>query len=121
VERYQLVLREKKVEELQSIVEEYNSKMFSTTYNQDAANTSVFDATHRTNGEFEQTLIKGIGELFSKEDKKNIRVFKGLPSDPPITVWLREAEITAFINEWDDQQKIRYLSDRLRGEAAEWL
>ncbi len=34
---------------------------------------------------------------------------------------LREAKFTAFINDWDDVQKIRYLSDRLRGEAAEWL
>ncbi len=60
--------------------------MFNATYNQDTANTSVFDATHRTNAEFKTTLVKGLGELFSREDKKNIRVFKGLPSDPPITV-----------------------------------
>ena len=70
---------------------------------------------------FEKSLVKSLSELFSREDKQSIRVFKGRPSDPPITTWLKEAEITAYLNEWDDEQKVRYFSDRLKDEAAEWL
>ena len=81
-----------------------------------AANTLV-----NVTSKFEQSLVKGLSELFSREDKKNIRVFKGRHSDPPVTTWLKEAEITAYLNEWDDEQKVRYFSDRLKDEAAEWL
>ena len=77
------------------------------------ANVSVKD--------LETSLVKGLGELFTREDKKNIRVFRGKPSDPPITSWLKDAEVTAYLNEWDDEQKVRYFSDRLKDEAAEWL
>ena len=49
--------------------------------------------------ELESSLVKGLGELFTREDKKNIRVFRGKPSDPPITTWLKEAEIN---NLFDD-------------------
>ena len=71
--------------------------------------------------ELETSLVKGLGELFTREDKKNIRVFRGKPSDPPITSWLKDAEVTAYLNGWDDEQKVRYFSDRLKDEAAEWL
>ena len=71
--------------------------------------------------DLETSLVKGLGELFTREDKKNSRVFRGKPSDPPITTWLKEAEITAYLNEWDDEQKFRYFSDRLKDEAAEWF
>ena len=71
--------------------------------------------------DLETSLVKGLGELFTREDKKNIRVFRGKPSDPPITSWLKDAEITAYLNGWDDEQKVRYFSDRLKDEAAEWL
>ena len=78
-----------------------------------AANTSLRD--------LETSIVKGLGEMFTREDKRNIRVYKGKSSDPPITTWLKEAEITAALNNWDDQQKIRFFSDRLKDEAAEWL
>ena len=81
-----------------------------------AANTLV-----NVTSKFEKSLVKSLSELFSREDKQSIRVFKGRPSDPPITTWLKEAEITAYLNEWDDEQKVRYFSDRLKDEAAEWL
>ena len=71
--------------------------------------------------ELETSLVKGLGELFTREDKKNIRVFRGKQSDPPITSWLKDAEVTAYLNGWDDEQKVRYFSDRLKDEAAEWL
>jgi hypothetical protein len=38
-----------------------------------------------------------------------------------VTSWLREAETLAILNKWDEEEKIRYFSQRLRGEAAEWL
>ncbi|KZS00072.1 Uncharacterized protein APZ42_003786, partial [Daphnia magna] len=37
-----------------------------------------------------------------------------------ISEWLRGAEHVARNNEWDDNQKIRFFSDRLKGEAFEW-
>ena len=39
--------------------------------------------------DLESSLVKGLGELFTREDKKNIRVFRCKPSDPPITSWLK--------------------------------
>ena len=39
--------------------------------------------------DLETSLVKGLGELFTREDKKNIRVFRCKPSDPPITSWLK--------------------------------
>ena len=34
---------------------------------------------------------------------------------------MKDAEVTAYLNGWDDEQKVRYFSDRLKDEAAEWL
>jgi hypothetical protein len=61
-----------------------------------------------------------LGELFSREDKKSIPVFKGKSTDKLITEWLKMAEHVARNNGWDDEQKLRFFSDRLKGEALEW-
>ncbi|KAK4013502.1 hypothetical protein OUZ56_026056 [Daphnia magna] len=34
--------------------------------------------------------------------------------------WLKGAEHVARNNDWDDNQKLRFFSDRLKGEALEW-
>ena len=65
-------------------------------------------------------IVKVLGELFSREDKKSIPAFKGKSTDKLITEWLKAAEHVAKNNQWDDDQKIRFFSDRLKGEALEW-
>lgn len=65
-------------------------------------------------------IVKVLGELFSREDKKSIPTFKGKSTDKLITEWLKAAEHVARNNDWDDNQKIRFFSDRLKGEALEW-
>ena len=94
---------------------------FETLNAEQNAPCGVNTTANTTFKELESSIVKGIGEMFTREDKRNIRVFKGKPSDPPVTTWLKEAEITAALNGWDDSQKVRYFSDRLKDEAAEWL
>ncbi|KAK4006609.1 hypothetical protein OUZ56_011766 [Daphnia magna] len=67
-----------------------------------------------------QPIVKVLGELFSREDKKSIPPFKGKSTDKLITEWLKGAEHVARNNDWDDFQKLRFFSDRLKGEALEW-
>ena len=65
-------------------------------------------------------IVKVLGELFSREDKKSIPTFKGKSTDKLITEWLKTAEHVARNNEWNEDQKLRFFSDRLKGEALEW-
>ncbi|KAK4045311.1 hypothetical protein OUZ56_032849 [Daphnia magna] len=74
----------------------------------------------KVNRYFTQPIVKALGKLFSREDKKAIPIFKGKSTDKLISEWLRGAEHVAQNNEWDDNQKIGFFSDRLKGEAFEW-
>ncbi|KAI9553632.1 hypothetical protein GHT06_021555 [Daphnia sinensis] len=65
-------------------------------------------------------IVKAIGDLFSREDKKEIPTYTGKSTDKLITEWLKGAEHVARNNDWNDDQKIRFFSDRLKGEAFEW-
>ena len=65
------------------------------------------------------SLVKQLGELFSREDKKSIPLFSG-NWDTMVTDWFKEAERVAKNNSWDDAQKLRFFSDRLKGEALDW-
>ena len=65
-------------------------------------------------------LIRQLGELFSREDKKSIQIFKGSNNDCLVTDWIREAERIARNNQWDDAQKLRFFPDRFKGEAMDW-
>ncbi|KAK4035893.1 hypothetical protein OUZ56_027972 [Daphnia magna] len=69
---------------------------------------------------FTQPIVKVLGELFSREDKKSIPPYKGKSTDKMITEWLKTAEHVARNNNWDDTQKLRFFSDRLKGEALDW-
>jgi hypothetical protein len=50
-------------------------------------------------------IVKVLGELFSREDKKLIPTFKGKSTDKLITEWLKTAEHVARNNDWDEEQK----------------
>ena len=69
---------------------------------------------------FATPLVKKIGELFSREERKTIPTYKGKTSDKPVTDWFKIAERVAQSNNWDPTQKIRFFSDRLGGEAIDW-
>ena len=77
------------------------------------ADTSILDNVAKP-------IVKVLGELFSREDKKSIPTFKGKSTDKLITEWLKTAEHVARNNDWDEEQKLRFFSDRLKGEALEW-
>ncbi|KAK4017715.1 hypothetical protein OUZ56_033421 [Daphnia magna] len=49
----------------------------------------------KVNRYFTQPIVKALGELFSKEDKKAIPIFKGKSTDKLISEWLRGAEHVA--------------------------
>ncbi|KAK4009464.1 hypothetical protein OUZ56_018577 [Daphnia magna] len=61
----------------------------------------------KVNRYFPQPLVKALGELFSREDKKAIPIFKGKSIEKLILEWLRGAEHVARNNEWDEDKKIR--------------
>ena len=65
-------------------------------------------------------LVRQLGELFSREDKKSIPIFKRSSDEKLVTDWLREAERIANNNEWDDEQKLKFFPDRFKHEAADW-
>lgn len=65
-------------------------------------------------------LSAQLGELFSREEKKSIPLYKGQADDSDVKEWLIEAERIARNNSWSDNQKVRFFSDRLKGEALDW-
>jgi hypothetical protein len=71
-------------------------------------------------GNVTKPIVKVLGELFSREDKESIPAFKGKSTDKLITEWLKTAKHGARNNDWDEDQKLRFFSDRLKGEALEW-
>ncbi len=90
-----------------------SSSGLNTSQNPTAQDTTILDNVTKP-------IVKVLGELFSREDKKSIPAFKGKSTDNLITEWLKAAEHVARNNDWDDDQKIRFFSDRLKGEALEW-
>jgi hypothetical protein len=49
-----------------------------------------------------------------------IPAFKGKSTDKLITEWLKAAEHEARNKDWDEDQKLRFFSNRLKGAALEW-
>jgi hypothetical protein len=45
---------------------------------------------------------------------------KGKSTNKLITEWLKTGEHVAGNNDWDEEQKLQFFSDRLKGEALEW-
>ncbi|KAK4027439.1 hypothetical protein OUZ56_016485 [Daphnia magna] len=52
----------------------------------------------KVNRYFTQPIVKALGELFSREDKKAIPIFKGKSTDKLISEWLRGADHVARKN-----------------------
>ncbi|EFX68095.1 hypothetical protein DAPPUDRAFT_114860 [Daphnia pulex] len=59
-------------------------------------------------------------ELYSQDERKSIPVFKGKRGEQLINNWLKDAERVAQSAGWTPKDKIKYFSDRLRGDAADW-
>ena len=58
--------------------------------------------------------------LFSREEKKKIPFFRGPSEDLYVIDWLRKADHVARSNNWDDAQKLKFYSARLKGDALDW-
>ncbi|EFX78039.1 hypothetical protein DAPPUDRAFT_105600 [Daphnia pulex] len=59
-------------------------------------------------------------ELYSQDERKSIPVYKGKRGDQLINNWLKDAKRVAQSAGWNAKDKIKYFSDRLRGDAADW-
>ena len=66
------------------------------------------------------SIVEKLGELFSREEKKTIPIYKGKRNDKLVTDWLKDAERVARNDNWTPDQKIRFFSDRLGG-GSPWL
>ena len=65
-------------------------------------------------------LTKNLGELFSREEKKSIPLFSGQSDGKLIHDWLRTCRKIGDNNNWSPNTRIRFYSDRLSGEEADW-
>jgi hypothetical protein len=66
-------------------------------------------------------VTKGhLRELYSHDERKSIPVFKGKRGEQLVNNWLKEAERVAQSAGWNATEKIKYFSDRLRSDAADW-
>jgi hypothetical protein len=59
-------------------------------------------------------------ELYSQDERKSIPIFKGKRGEQLVNNWLKDAERVAQSAGWEKKDKIKYFSDRLRGDAADW-
>ncbi|KAK4028028.1 hypothetical protein OUZ56_017191 [Daphnia magna] len=99
--------------------EDTSGKTFTKTTKENPKDDDI-PTTEQDDEDAKKPIVKALGELFYREDKKTIPIFKGKSTDKLISEWLHGAEHVARNNEWDDNQKIRFLSGRLKGEAFEW-
>lgn len=63
-------------------------------------------------------LARKFDQIISRDEKKEIPFYDGEAED--VHKWLQQAERVANNNDWSMDQKVRYFSDRLKGEALEW-
>ena len=66
-------------------------------------------------------VVTILDELFSREERKLIPIFFGDIDDGDIVDWLDEAETVADSNNWKDAQKLKFFTNRLKGEAFNCL
>jgi len=63
-------------------------------------------------------LARKFDQIISRDEKKEIPLYDGESDD--VHKWIQQAERVSNNNSWAMDQKIRYFSDRLKGEALEW-
>ena len=83
------------------------SSGLNTSQDPTGQNTMVQDTSKINN--VTKPIIKVLGELFSRKDKKSIPAFKGKSTDKLITEWLKAAEHVASNNDWDEDKKTSFL------------
>ena len=73
------------------------------------------------NGNEDTPITKShLRELYSQDERKSIPIFKGKRGEQLVNNWLKDAERVAQSAGWEKKDKIKYFSDRLRGDAADW-
>lgn len=66
-------------------------------------------------------LVIQLIELFSRKEKKVVPIPKETASNIVLTDWLKVAEWIAGNNHYDDEQRLCFLTDTLKDEAADWI
>ncbi|XP_059353433.1 repetitive organellar protein-like, partial [Daphnia carinata] len=102
IQNNNLLQLERKYQTLKNKIEMGLSHKEASRIDRDTTDTDSLDTSTT------QPIVKALGELFSREDKKSIPIFKGKSTDKLITEWLKDAEHVARNNDWDDNQKIRF-------------
>ena len=78
------------------------------TGNQDqTADTTILDNVTKP-------IVKVLGELFSREDKKSIPTFKGISTEKLKTEWLKTAKHVARNNDWDEEHNFDFSQTDLK-------
>jgi hypothetical protein len=83
----------------------------NTSQNPTAQDTTILDNVTKP-------IVKVLGELFSREDKKSIPAFKGKSTDKLITEWLKSAEHVARNNDWDEDKKLSFFSGSIERRSS---
>jgi hypothetical protein len=95
-----------------------NSNPTPGTSSSNTGNTTTSTGSSSTDN---TPVTKGhLRELYSQDERKSITVFKGKRGEHLANNWLKDAEIFAQSAGWNATEKIKYFSDRLRSDAADW-
>ena len=104
----------------EKILELQNSREHIVALNQQLNNLDLPDFDFVMNNNNLDILTRNLGELFSREEKKTIPMFSGQTDGKSIHDFLKIAKRLKDNNTWDDQQLVRFISDRLCDEALDW-
>jgi len=102
------------------ILELQDSREHIVALNQRLNNLDLPDFDFVMNNNNLDVLTRNLGELFSREEKKTIPMFSGQTDGKSIHDFLKIAKRLKDNNAWDDQQIVRFISDRLCDEALDW-
>ena len=98
----------------------FNNTTITSPNDADTSQNTMSRSNSPQNDDIATPLVEKLGELFSREEKKTISIYKGKITDKIVTDWLKSAERVARNNSWSGEQKLRFFSDRLGGEALDW-
>ena len=122
-----LILRESEIQDLTSKLQQLTIQttitgtMPNTYPTPGTSNTGNTTPAAPSSNNDNTPVTKGhLRELYSHDEKKSIQVFKGKRGEQLVNNWLKEAERVAQSAGWNATEKIKYFSDRLRSDAADW-
>ncbi|XP_046646436.1 myosin-11-like [Daphnia pulicaria] len=90
------------------------------THSKPTQTTNIITMTLGNSNEDAPITKSHLRELYSQDERKSIPIFKGKRGEQLVNNWLKDAERVAQSAGWEKKDKIKYFSDRLRGDAADW-